>query len=309
MWGLEGKRFWWLLAIFVVGLAALICYRGLPDTVYGALVALGGVILTTLHGGAMRKADLDNTVLQKRTEREMALRREVFLPAFEGATRALNAIGLLLDSGKQREDISSAFADGIAALTKAMLVASPPTIARIQSLAGELSFVWSETVGHRVILDQIAHRAKGVERERDLEIELRQTAIKHLQSIHVQSNSNSEAGRRAHEAIQAHEQRIAAMNAKLDEFGIERDRLYLNGLKPLINRLSDLRPMFPPVLAELRKEMELPFEQEAFAKAQEAITTKILVALQSRITEAEQRLAALQASRHPTATGPQVGNG
>ena len=304
MWGLEGKRFWFVLGLFVVALGFLIFCRGMPDAVYGALVALGGVILTTLHGGAMRQADLDNTVLQKKIEREMALRREVFLPAFEGATRAMGAVGMVLESGKQRDEISAAFADGITALTKAMLVASPPTIGRIQALAGELSFVWSETVSHRVVIDQIANRAIGVERERDLEIELRQTAIKHLQSIHVQSNSDTDAGRRAGETIRAHEERIAAMNAKLDELSVERDTLYLNGVKPLIDRLSDLRPLFPPVLAELRKEMELPFDQSAFAEAQEAITTKIVDAVQSRIAEAEQRLAALLASRNPSGTGP-----
>jgi hypothetical protein len=233
----------------------------------------------------------------------------VFLPAFEGATRALNAVSMLLESRKQRDEISTVFADGVTALTKAMLVASPATIARIQSLAGQLNFVWSETVGHRVVLEQITNRAMAVERERDLEIELRQTAIKHLQSIHVQSNSNTEAGQRAVETIKAHEQRIVAMNAKLDEFSIERDTLYLDGLKPLIGRLSELRPLFPPVLAELRNEMELPFDVAAFAKAQEAATTKIVGALQTRIAEAEQRLAALHASRHPAQTGPQVGNG
>lgn len=302
MWGLEGRRFWLVLVVFVAGLAAIICYRGLPDAVYGALVALGGAILATLHSGAMRQVDLNSTVLQKKIEREMGLRREVFLPAFEGATRAINALGMVLEGGKPRDEIAADFAAGHSSLTKAMLVATPPTIAGIQRLVGALSLTWSESIGHRVVLDQIQDRCKSIERERELEIELRQTAIKHLQTVHVQPNVNAVTSQRAVEAIQAHEQRIAGMNANLDAVMTERSTYYLNALKPLVKRLAEIRPLFPPVLAELRKEMELPFDEAAFAKAQESITGEIRSALEARIAEAERSLLARRAQENPAAS-------
>ncbi|MBA9878605.1 hypothetical protein DEE77_26285 [Ralstonia pickettii] len=302
MWGLEGKRFWLVLMAFAAGLVAVIFYRGLPDAVYGALVALGGVILTTLHSGAMRQADLNSTVLQKRIEREMGLRRDVFLPAFEGATRAINALSMVLESGKPRDEIAADFAAGHSSLTKAMLVATPPTIAGIQRLVGALSLAWSESIGHRVVLGQIQDRCKAIERERELEFELRQTMIKHLQTVHVQPNVNAVASQRAVEVIQAHDQRIAGMNAKLDVVMTERSTYYLNALKPLVKRLAEIRPLFPPVLAELRKEMELPFDEATFAKDQESIAGEIRCALERRIAEAEQYLSARRAQQNSAAS-------
>ncbi|MCO5411102.1 hypothetical protein [Ralstonia mojiangensis] len=305
MWGLEGKRFWLVLAVFVIGLAAIICYRGLPDTVYGALVALGGVILTTLHSGAMRQADLNSTVLLKKIEREMGLRREVFLPAFEGATSALNAIAALLESSKARDEISGEFAAGITSFSKAMLVAAPPTVAGIQRLAGALNLTWNECNAHRVVLDQIRDHYKAIERERELEIELRQTAIKQRQIVQMQRNADIQSDMRAFVSIRAHEERIAALNAQLVAVTLERDTRYVSALKPLIKRLAEIRPLFPPVLAELRREMELPFDESAFAKAQEALTSEVLEIVGRRVAEAEQRLAA----QREQVTGPaQVAN-
>ncbi len=298
MWGPEGKRFWLVLAFFAVGLGVAVCYRGLPDAVYGALVALGGVVLTTLHSGAMRQADLNNTTAQKKTEREMGLRRDVFLPAYDGATRALNAIAGLLESSKSREDLSADYAAGLAGLSKAMLVAEPATIAGVQRLAGALGLTWNECNANRIVLDQIGARFKAIERDRELEIDLRQTAIKHWQSVQVQPNVNIQAGERAIQAIQTHEQRIAGLNAQLVAVTLERDARYLEALKPLVKRLAVIRPLFPPVLAALRREMDLPFDEQAFSTAQEKLTAEAMEIVEKRIAEGEQRLASIRAQQN-----------
>jgi hypothetical protein len=74
----------------IAGMPASV-FGNVVSGVVGSVITLGGVLLSNWHGRGLKREELKHDATQRNHEREMMLRREVFLPAVEAALTMLRS--------------------------------------------------------------------------------------------------------------------------------------------------------------------------------------------------------------------------
>ncbi len=103
-----------------------------PDTVWAALIAASVAFVTTTLSNRNSRKQLrmqqDHNAGQQRLEREMSLRRDVYLPAIEAVSRIQASMSRLMDVKEDQTALGRSMVDNTAMLLKAHLVAQQPTV-------------------------------------------------------------------------------------------------------------------------------------------------------------------------------------
>lgn len=130
--------------------------RRVPDVVWAALIAAGVAFLTTTlsnrNSRRQLKMQLDSNALRQKEEREMALRRDVYLPAAEAITRANSLLGLLSNVDSDHLSIGRQLTANLATLSKVQLVASDATVRALMTFTKTFMPAFLEMMTLRVPL-------------------------------------------------------------------------------------------------------------------------------------------------------------
>lgn len=236
----------------------------LLGAIVAATIALVGVLVT--HRGNERRfaEQLDHDRLQKRTDREMELRKEVYLEVAEAIDAGLVAINSYANLTKSPDEVFKEYSGKRSALSKTHLIARESTVTAI--LAFSLEF--SETVKRLTLLrqplaqmqaqiKQLNDQAQmfGIERDRMVEL-MRQLNFEGNIDTHrwdfVRSTFEFEC-QRVNKSID--EQRV--LNAKLKADGT----IFAAECFTAANKISRL---IAPAVKAVRDELELPFDYASY---------------------------------------------
>ena len=120
----------------------------IPDVVWAALLAslltLSGVLLANRDSRMRQIAELKHDVSQRNREREMALRRDVYLRAAEVISRAQNMLMRLTDLSVSDQDFSASFCRDSSAMAQVQVVGTNNTVQAISAFGPELSAAFLE---------------------------------------------------------------------------------------------------------------------------------------------------------------------
>ena len=106
--------------------------------VFGSLLSLGGVALTNRAGDRRLRSQFDHERKQKTKDREMALRKEVFLSAAEAIAAGMNAISRFANLDLPNDQITADYVAKSPAIAKVHVIAKTETIQAMVSFTGEL---------------------------------------------------------------------------------------------------------------------------------------------------------------------------
>ncbi|QTD94787.1 hypothetical protein [Burkholderia anthina] len=85
----------------IAGMPAAV-FGNIVSGVVGSLITLFGIFLSNWHDRRLKRDELRHDAMQRDREREIALRRDVFLPAVESALSMQSALGSLILTGASR---------------------------------------------------------------------------------------------------------------------------------------------------------------------------------------------------------------
>ena len=128
----------------------------IPDVIWAAVIAslltLGGVLLTNRGSSKRLRMQLNHDSAQRDRERQMALRRDVYLPAAESVTRLQALLGSLIDLRTPDENLSRESTTHIAVISKISVIGSIKTVAAVSALLNEFNSAFLDLSFHRIIL-------------------------------------------------------------------------------------------------------------------------------------------------------------
>ena len=120
----------------------------IPDVVWAALLAslltLSGVLLANRDSRMRQTPELKHDASQRNREREMALRRDVYLRAAEAISRVQNMLMRLTDLSVSEQDFSASFCRDSSAMAQVQLVGANNTVQAISAFGPELSAAFLE---------------------------------------------------------------------------------------------------------------------------------------------------------------------
>lgn len=237
--------------------------------VVGGILTLSGVFLTNRATNRRLHQQLEHDRLLKQKERDLSLRKEIYLAAAETIAEGLNSLIRFADLRIPHDKLSERYIEKSASIAKVHVVASEPTARALLTFLSELSAAFlrlyakryplsSEYESLAVLDEQIKTFAK--ERDRWLE-EMKQFNLEGVPDARkwevIQGNFEFERGRIA-QTIQERATRRVQLGQRQLEY-----------MQDCLAELKRVAPLLLPAVVGIRHELELTIDEEAYAQLME----------------------------------------
>jgi hypothetical protein len=121
--------------------------------IFGSIFTLLGTQLTNRDNDKRFRLQLQADRESRNREREMSLRKEVFVSAAEAVVRAANTLSKFSDLSVSQKDLSAAIFESSPMIAKVNLVASEDTICALTAVMGEMTGAFLHLSHQRLALE------------------------------------------------------------------------------------------------------------------------------------------------------------
>ncbi|MBU9573489.1 hypothetical protein KTE35_13560 [Burkholderia multivorans] len=130
----------------------------IPDAVWsgivGSLITVLGVLITNLGLSRRHTQQLDHDTRQKAIEREMELRRDIYIPAIESISLAFTTMGSMSDPAVLPAKVTDSYSEMVAKTSKASAIGNHDTVTALGSLADAMRLMFTQLlVSRQPLLD------------------------------------------------------------------------------------------------------------------------------------------------------------
>lgn len=232
--------------------------------VVGSFLSLGGVVVSNRANDRRLRQQLAHDRELKNRERELSLRKDIYLAAAEAIATGINSIGSFANLDISNDKLTAAYIDKSPSIAKVHVIAQKDTTRAIVKLVGELGAAYLRLFARRlpllaekqriaVIKDQMD--AFGRERDRMLELMKQHNLSGEKDSRKwdiLEKNFNFEQ-QRIDDAIKEYDDLTSFMYSK-----------QINLMTECINETTKLSRLIVPVLVAVRAELEMPLDEASY---------------------------------------------
>jgi len=265
-----------------------------PATFWGVLAGsfftLIGVTLNNRANSRRLELQLEHDRSTKREERELQLRKDVYLPAAEAISAGMIAIGRLADLRTPQDTILSDWVGKSPALAKAQIVADEATAEALARFNTEMGATMFRLLAIRLPLttrlqsaDLLMQQVSRHSTENDRMLELgKEMNLSGIHDEHRQKTINSYFQfnqERVNELLSQHNTLTRALFSDQMQFS-----------KDCQHATSALSALIIPLLACVRRELSLPFNAEIYSRIISESQEKIGASLEDFIESIQQHV-------------------
>jgi hypothetical protein len=271
---------WALIACF---------FQKIPAAFWGVLAgsffSLGGVVLSNRNSARNLSAQLENDRNMRKADREMALRKEIYLAASEAISVGLSTVGRFIDLNVDAQELLAAYIEKAPAIAKVNMIANENTLRKIAGIASALSATFTQLHGERLPGLAIRNRLRLASGNTDVFLAL------HKRSADILHEENRK--------VQPDPAVLAAMRRTLD-FDSELVSNSLAEQRPLeqeflaagaeladkvVAHLVRLNGLLANTVASARDELAMPIDVEVLRGILAEVTAQQSAALQALIDQ------------------------
>jgi hypothetical protein len=261
---ITGLWFWWLTDVFE--LTKLVWIRNISETVWAAIVAsvitLSGVIITVRSGNKQRDKD-----------RNLELRREIYLNATAAITQWQGLIGKLSNLEFPQSQLDDELNKISPILSKVTVVANNDTIKATSRLTAKLLSTY---------LNLLSERMHLMDRKIEIDItnnDVQQCLAKQQHNLQIMEHVNLENDVFKQNTYCTAKGNFDFWTKRLEDKFHERDQLqekqmeeHLVFTKRLCDELRNLGDYATPALFAIRRELEIPIDEQDYKQTLEEIS-------------------------------------
>ena len=242
----------------------------IPNTFWGVVIgsffSLGGVFLSNRANDKRLRQQLAHDRELKNRERELSLRKDVYLAAAEAISIGITTLGSFSNLEIQDDKLTSAFVEKHPAIDKVHVIANEATAAAVLRLTGELGASYLRLLAKRIPLIQqkrqianLKEQIKGFESVRDRMLEL-------MRQHNIAGEINQQKFSVLERNFEFEQQRT--IDATQELYQLEGDLVakLLAFTKDCISESATPRRFVVPALVAFRTELELPIDEASYAK-------------------------------------------
>jgi hypothetical protein len=265
--------------------------------VIGAFFSLGGVVLTNRAHDRRLRTQLEHDRELKNRDREMSLRKDVYLAATEAVSAGLIAVGRFADLEVPHDKLTEGYLDRAPSIAKTHVIASETTAKTIVTFSGELGATFLRLfasrmplVGQKQEIDFLRNQIAAFAKERDRTLELMK-----------QYNLDGVSDQRKWDVLQRNfdfeRHRIDETARKADALASTLYPRQLQFMEECVEETMRLGRLLVPIIVSVRKELELPIDEAEYRKvAEEAVARQV-----ESLREFMQKVRSLIAAQPPVA--------
>ena len=237
--------------------------------VVGSFFTLGGVFLTNRANDRRLRAQLDHDRILKSRERELSLRRDIYLTAVEAVAAGLSSTARFANLSIPDDKLVDRYLEKSSAIAKAHVIARENTIKALANLVSEMGATYLRLfvrryplVAQKQRIELISNQMNAFSKERDRMLELMKLfnidGLNDKRRWDVIQDSFKFEQDRITKSLQEHKVMSADLRAKQLEF-----------LKECLAENAKLSGLMVPALVAIREELELPVDEIAYRQIME----------------------------------------
>lgn len=284
----------------------------IPATFWSFIIAgfftlsatLSGIILTNrAHDRRLQTQFIHDQNLKNR-EREMSLRKDIYLAAAEAVSAGLIAVGRFANFEVPHEKLTEGYLDKAPSIAKVHIIAKEETVRAVVNFSGELSATFLRLATRRFTLvaqkqqiEFLKSQVDGFNKEQARTLELmKQHNLDGLNDPRKWNTLQQNFDFEQHRIDQTLKERsaLAAM-------------LYPNQLKYIEDCMEEtirLGRLLTPVIFSVRKELELPLNEVEYRKVTEEAVAKQLESLKEFMQQLRSAIATQATADASPTPGP-----
>lgn len=275
-------------------------------TLFGARITLVVVVLTNRAHDRRLQTQLDHDRDVKNREREMALRKDIYLAAAEAASAGLFAVGRFANLDIPHDKLTEGYLEKAPSITKVHIIANEETVRAISNFSIELNAAFLRLGVQRFQLVAQKQEIELLRTQSDMSIK------ENFRTIELQKQFNIEglADQRRWDVLQRNfeYERASGERARHEADTLQTSLIprQLQFLEEVYNETIALGRLLTPPLFSIRKELELPFDETEFRRISEEATTRAAESLKEFMRALRSLIAAQGAAavERPPTPGP-----
>ena len=248
-------------------------FHSIHDVIWSGILAsiltLSGVLISNRSSTTRLRIQLDHDAIEKAKERTAILRRETYLTAVEELTKANSHLASLPQKDPAKENLAEGLQGFFGAAAKLQLVAEPKTALLVNQLVARYGELMLRVLGSAMPLHQI----RGEIAIQDDLYNKAQAQVARVLAEMAQVNEAAQvkemvfaALQRSYDGFQAQASLHATnRNQALDRF----NRLNVEYCRLVINEMRQMGEHQIPVQVEIRRDLGLSTNLEAFREQME----------------------------------------
>jgi hypothetical protein len=250
--------------------AELICLAGTVPSAFWGIIAgsffsLGGVALTNRANDRRLRAQLAHDRELRISDREAALRKDIYLAVSEALFAGLISVGRFANLEIPNDKIVDGYAEKAPAVAKVHIIANEPTLKAVIAITNELGATFMQLIAKRVPLmvlkNQLAQLDQGLARiSKDTDGTLELMKKYNLDGARDPGRWTVIQARYEFEQKQLTERQKERANFFLEFYAKQ-----LQFMEECFKETTKLGQLLVPAVLAVRKELGLPIDEVAYA--------------------------------------------
>jgi hypothetical protein len=249
-----------------MNLIALI--ESIPPAFYGVLIGslltIIGVTLTNISNTKRLRIQHEHEVALRNKERDLNMRREVYMDAMEAISAGITAISRFSELSETPEALMQSYSSLSSKLGKVTIVGQNETIEALANFQLEVNGAFLRMSAKRDKFDKELHNSQVLEGEIDqLKGNLSQLTTQFTQA---KINQEYDLSQRFQAEIDDLQNDLVNLQEQEEDVGNQLMVTVANLVQTSMAEVSSLNKLLVPLISLMRNELELPFNSDHFAQ-------------------------------------------
>lgn len=280
----------------------------IPGTFWGVIIGgfftLGGIILTNrAHDRRMQLQLADDRKLKNR-EREMALRKDIYLAAAEAASAGLLAVGRFANLDIPHDKLTEGYLDKAPSLTKVHIIANEETVRAITNFSTELTAAFLRLGVKRFQLVAQKQQVGFLRAQVDESIKENARTLELIKQYNIEGLADRRKWDVLQQNFEFERDRGERARQEADTLDTSLIPRQLEFLEEVYAETIKLGRLLTSPLFSIRKELELPIDETEFRKISEEAIAKQVETLKEFVRDLQSLIAVQQAAAGESPPAP-----
>jgi archaellum component FlaC len=242
--------------------------ESIPPAFYGVLIGslltIIGVTLTNISNTKRLRIQHEHEVALRNKERDLNMRREVYMDAMEAISAGITAISRFSELSETPEALMQSYSSLSSKLGKVTIVGQNETIEALANFQLDVNGAFLRMSAKREKFDAILRHSQAIEAE----IEKLKERLTQMTTQFTQAKVNQEFDltQRYQAEIDALQNDLTDLQKQEEDIGNQLMPTVANLVQTSMAEVSGLNKLLVPLISLMRTELELPFNSEHFAR-------------------------------------------
>jgi hypothetical protein len=238
------------------------------------LATLSGVVVANLFQNSRLRTQLVHDQKLKDREREMSLRRDVYLEAAEAVQAGLIVINRFPNLELSHDKVIEGYIDKAPSMAKVHIIAKEETVNAVIGFTAELNAAFLRLFAKRVSLASERHQIEVLRAQVDSSLKDNARTLELIKQYNLDGLNDQNRWNWLQQNFDFEQKQVTEARQEADSLAVTLSLKQLQYIQECADETTKLGRLVAPMVFSVRKELELPINEVGYRRVTEEAATK-----------------------------------